>query len=240
MFLHLQRQEQTDPFLQQRQRLKVKADEEFTINIALNKTSDTPAGAIDFTVNLPSGLEYVSHELGNLDAYMLKSFTSGTGVFTASMTSSGTTSDIQVLSLTLKAKNTDLGENTISFTSFSIGDITGSGTLDYGSMDSITINTYSELTGDFPIEITAPAKGGIPQATITEGTGYTGTITWDGSPLVFAPETTYSAKVELTAKTGYVFASDATASVSGSSSITKKLLLMMEASCHSRCLSLQP
>lgn len=40
---------------------KVKADEEFTINIALNKTSDTPAGAIDFTVNLPSGLEYVSH-----------------------------------------------------------------------------------------------------------------------------------------------------------------------------------
>lgn len=63
-------------------------------------------------------------------------------------------------------------------------------------------------TGDLPVAITKPVKGGTPETTIT-GTNYTGSITWD--PTVsgtFAANTEYTAKVELTANTGYQFASD--------------------------------
>ena len=63
-------------------------------------------------------------------------------------------------------------------------------------------------TGDLPVAITKPVKGGTPETTIT-GTNYTGSITWD--PTVsgtFAANTAYTAKVELTANSGYQFASD--------------------------------
>ena len=98
----------------------IKAGAEFTVEITLDKVSDTTVGAIDFTVGLSDGIEYVSHTLGNLGAYLLKSYTPANGVFTASMTS-GTNSDITILTLTLRAKNTNLGANSVSFSNFSIG-----------------------------------------------------------------------------------------------------------------------
>lgn len=79
-----------------------------------------------------------------------------------------------------------------------------------------TVNIIAVLSGDYPISITAPVKGAAPQTTITEDTGYAGTISW--SPTVsgsFAGDTVYTATVELTAKSGYQFASTATASVFG-------------------------
>ena len=65
------------------------------------------------------------------------------------------------------------------------------------------------ITGDLPVAITKPAKGGTPETTIT-GTNYTGSITWipTDSGGKFAANTAYTAKVELTANTGYQFASD--------------------------------
>ena len=81
---------------------------------------------------------------------------------------------------------------------------------------TINVEIVSSISGEQAISITAPVKGGTPQSTIAEGTGYTGTISW--SPTVsstFAGDTVYTATVELTAKSGYQFASTATASVSG-------------------------
>ena len=63
------------------------------------------------------------------------------------------------------------------------------------------------IPGDLPVTITAPVKGGTPETTIS-GTNYTGTIAWEGNPTTFAANTAYTAKVELTANTGYQFASD--------------------------------
>lgn len=65
------------------------------------------------------------------------------------------------------------------------------------------------ITGDLPVAITKPVKGGTPETTIT-GTNYTGSITWipTDSGGKFAANTAYTAKVELTANTGYQFASD--------------------------------
>ena len=65
------------------------------------------------------------------------------------------------------------------------------------------------ITGDLPVAITKPAKGGTPETTIS-GTNFTGSITWipTDSGGKFAANTAYTAKVELTANTGYQFASD--------------------------------
>ena len=64
------------------------------------------------------------------------------------------------------------------------------------------------ITGDLPVAITKPVKGGTPQSAIAAATQYTGTIAWEGNPTTFAANTAYTAKVELTANTGYQFASD--------------------------------
>lgn len=75
------------------------------------------------------------------------------------------------------------------------------------------VTLYSKLTGDLPVTITKPEKGGTPQSAIAATTQYTGTIAWEGSPSTFAANTAYTAKVELTANTGYQFASDVTPTV---------------------------
>lgn len=64
------------------------------------------------------------------------------------------------------------------------------------------------ITGDLSVAITKPVKGGTPQSAIAAATQYTGTIAWEGNPTTFAANTAYTAKVELTANTGYQFASD--------------------------------
>ena len=64
------------------------------------------------------------------------------------------------------------------------------------------------ITGDLAVAITKPVKGETPQSAIAAATQYTGTIAWEGNPTTFAANTAYTAKVELTANTGYQFASD--------------------------------
>jgi hypothetical protein len=51
--------------------------------------------------------------------------------------------------------------------------------------------------------ITIPATGGIPVTAITENVQYSGTVTWNGNPSVFAASTVYTATISLTAKDGY-------------------------------------
>ena len=82
------------------------------------------------------------------------------------------------------------------------------------------VTVVSELTGDLPVAITKPVKGGTPETTIS-GTNYTGSITWD--PTVsgtFAANTEYTANVTLTAKEGYQFANGVNPTVAGSDRVT--------------------
>ena len=51
--------------------------------------------------------------------------------------------------------------------------------------------------------VTAPVTGARPVTTTTAGTGYTGTVTWSGTPRFFASVTTYTATITLTATSGY-------------------------------------
>ena len=68
--------------------------------------------------------------------------------------------------------------------------------------------TPTTITGELAVAIAAPVKGKAPQSTIAATEQYTGTIAWEGNPTTFAADTAYTAKVELTANTGYQFASD--------------------------------
>ena len=80
---------------------------------------------------------------------------------------------------------------------------------------------YPLLTGDLPVAITAPVKGGTPETIITD-TNYTGSITWTPTDTggKFAANTVYTANVTLTAKEGYQFAGDVKPTVAGATRVT--------------------
>jgi len=51
--------------------------------------------------------------------------------------------------------------------------------------------------------VTAPVTGATPVSTTTAGTGYTGTVSWSGTPTTFSEATIYTATITLTAAAGY-------------------------------------
>ncbi len=82
-----------------------------------------------------------------------------------------------------------------------------SGTTATSNTASVTIHP-AVIASPIVVSITAPAKNGIPQATITAGTGYTGTISWSGtmgSGGKFVAFTDYTAQIVLTANANYKF-----------------------------------
>ena len=66
--------------------------------------------------------------------------------------------------------------------------------------DTVTLGAVS-------LSLTAPAKNGTPQSSITAGTGYTGAISWTPTATTFAGNTVYTSRIVLTAASGYEFAS---------------------------------
>jgi len=66
------------------------------------------------------------------------------------------------------------------------------------------------------LSVVAPVTGETPVTEIS-GESYTGVISWIGNPDKFASETVYTATVTLSAKEGYKFPADATATVNGAS-----------------------
>ena len=85
---------------------------------------------------------------------------------------------------------------------------------------TLTVEVVSNITGNLPVDITAPVKGKVPQSAIAAATQYTGAITWEGNPATFAANTEYTANVTLTANTGYQFADGVNPTVAGSDSVT--------------------
>ena len=70
--------------------------------------------------------------------------------------------------------------------------------------------------------VTAPVTGATPVSTTTAGTGYTGTVSWSGSPSTFAPGTIYRATITLTPTLGYTLSGVSANffTVAGASSVT--------------------
>ena len=112
-----------------------------------------------------------------------------------------------IATLTFEVLDTaTVGDSTITVSNVDFVNAAAESVAGTGVNGKVTL--YSKLTGNLPVTITAPAKGAVPQSAIAATAQYTGTIAWEGSPSTFAANTAYTAKVELTANTGYQFASD--------------------------------
>ena len=117
-----------------------------------------------------------------------------------------------IATLTFEVLDTaTVGDSTITVSNVDFVNAAAESVAGTGVNGKVTL--YSKLTGNLPIDITVPVKGAVPQSAIAATAQYTGTIAWEGSPSTFAANTTYTAKVELTANTGYQFASDVTPTV---------------------------
>lgn len=210
---------------------RAKPGEEFTLNLhieAIAETLSTFQYEIDFDYNAFELKEYTAPDLtGGSKMTSIISTSNTNGKVTATYTGSSYGNDIDMtagFTATMKFAVRDsatTGSKTFTLTKCGLTSLQEDGYTEINRTpasltSSVTLNVVSEITGEQAISITAPVKGGTPQSTIAEGTGYTGTISW--SPTVsstFAGDTVYTATVELTAKSGYQFASTATASVSG-------------------------
>ena len=89
-----------------------------------------------------------------------------------------------------------------------------------GTPTGNTKQTVSVSISPLSVAIAKPVKGKVPQSAIAETTNYTGTIAWEGDPTTFAADIAYTAKVTLTAKAGYQFASDVNPTVAGATEVT--------------------
>ena len=140
-------------------------------------------------------------------------------------------SSVRTLTATFKVKDTaSTGDYTFALDTTSTGFFTldqtdgttkTKDTSDFVTLPSaVTVSVIQKISTDLPISITKPLKGDTPQGSISATKQYTGAITWEGNPITFAADTKYTAKVELTAKTGYQFANGVNPIVAGSDSVT--------------------
>ena len=80
---------------------------------------------------------------------------------------------------------------------------TGNYTKPVNYTTSSGVITEAIITTAIISGVTLPVTGATPVTTITESDQYTGTVTWNTSPVTFASNTIYTATITLTAKTGY-------------------------------------
>ena len=182
----------------------------YTVNVKLLDTSEK-IGSAGFTLVAPSAITFTTDpskwQVAEVtESVFSNAYKSDTKVYTLVYMDSTDKTDIDLLKISATIAAGTTGSQKVTLSNYAVSDAVGN-ELKLKVIEN-EINFVSELTGNLPVTITAPAKGGTPETTIT-GTNYTGSITW--SPTVsgtFAANTVYTAKVELTANTGYQFASD--------------------------------
>ena len=187
----------------------------YTVNVKLLDTSEK-IGSAGFTLVAPSAITFTTDPSKWQVAEVTESVFSNaykpdTKVYTLVYMDSTDKTDIDLLKISATIAAGTTGSQKVTLSNYAVSDAVGN-ELKLKVIEN-EINFVSELTGDLPVTITKPEKGGTPVTTIS-GTNFTGSIIWD--PAVsgtFAADTAYTAKVELTANTGYQFASDVTPTV---------------------------
>lgn len=165
---------------------QVNVGDTFDITFEMNANTD-PVGAINFTVVLPDGIEYVSHNiLVQPTDFLMSSYTPETGAFGCAVTVSGKSGSFDVLQLTVKAKETNTGVNSVSVTLGNIFKVDGATKMDFGTVDDLTIITQPKPVHATGIELDLPTiimfEGGTETITATlTPDNSTDTITWQSS-----------------------------------------------------------
>ena len=102
------------------------------------KADTDPLGSINFTVNLPAGLEYVSDEqLHTTHGFLMGAYTPSTGVYGCAVTTAGKSGEFEILKLTVKAVTA--GDHVVSVTLGNMSKVDGSTMMDFGTVAPITI-----------------------------------------------------------------------------------------------------
>ena len=115
------------------------------ITIQVNAKTD-PLGSANLTIALPAGLEYVSHEvLVSTSDYMMSHYNPTTGKFGCAVTSTGKTGQFNVLKITVKAKDTNVGANQITITVGNMSKLDGATMMNYGNCEPLTITTATHV-----------------------------------------------------------------------------------------------
>lgn len=198
---------------------KVKAGETFVVTLKIPSISETLSN-IEFNISFDNTVFDVTEY--NQPSFATMSNTpaeaNAAGRLTCTNVSPTGDNDITALqsggtmTATFKAKDTAVaGSYSFTVSKYEIKSIdeTTYMPIDHaptGTVKVANVEVVSELTGNLPVDITAPVKGAVPQSAIAAATQYTGTIAWEGNPTTFAANTAYTANVTLTAKTGYQFA----------------------------------
>ena len=220
------------------------APAEVIYTIKVTPPTEGPVGEFHFNLKAPDGMTLSEVKLkpqaGNKggDGYWLNmndlwynpvteegifetfEYTPSSKYFQAAGTSASRNMTTEAEIMTIKATIAAGKVGDFTLTAENVG-INKDGTDSYSfNVKTTPVTVVSELTGDLPVAITKPVKGGTPETTIS-GTNYTGSITWD--PTVsgtFAANTEYTANVTLTAKEGYQFANGVNPTVAGSDRVT--------------------
>ena len=148
-----------------------------TFDVAIKVTPNgVAAGAVNFTVALSAGLEYVSHQiLVSTSDYMMSNYDVTTGVFGCAVTTNGKSVAFNVLKLTLKAKDTNVGENSISLTNVTISNVAGDANLNYAT-------TVAPVTVTTSVPVVAVTSVTVSSKTLNLEVGQTRTLTATVTP----------------------------------------------------------
>lgn len=167
---------------------KVEVGKTFDVTIKVTPNG-VAAGAVNFTVALSAGLEYVSHQiLVSTSDYMMSNYDVATGVFGCAVTTNGKSVAFNVLKLTLKAKDTNVGENSISLTNVTISNVAGDANLNYATtVAPVTVTTSVPVVAVTSVTVspkTLNLEVGQTRtltATVTPGNATDKTVTWTSS-----------------------------------------------------------
>lgn len=187
---------------------------------ALKALLDT--GAIEADSDGIIGEVYVSENTE------VSSSSGSSGTSSASGTSG--TSTVTATNTAVTAANTVMTANAANVQAASAAAMTlsSAGTikatfLSSSGTDKSTGDTETTIIPSCSLSVTAPVTGNVPQNSIEGTEKYTGKIGWDCNESVFQAGTTYTATIELTAKSGYSFSSSTAVTVSGASSFSQKV-----------------
>ena len=140
---------------------------------------------------LPGVSDRWVQRLAKKRAQAIKAYLVSLGVSKTSITTQSSTTEIGV-----GPKSTGSQPTSASTVAVTTPASTGSGGSSGGGATATTISVAA-IAG-----VTAPVTGATPVTTTTAGTGYTGTVTWSGSPTTFAA-VIYTATITLTPSSGY-------------------------------------
>jgi hypothetical protein len=183
----------------------VNVGETITFTARLGSCAGTNLASLQFDFDLPAGLTFVSSSVNSSFASTVgfagNTFTDGTLRYAAyGGAGYNGTGTINIVTITCTATAT--GSKTVTLKSVTVGD-KDSGVLT-SSVTAVPAVAVNQPLTNVDVALTTPVLSAIPVPTVS-GTGYTGTVTWNGNPSTFAPSTTYTATVTLTAEPDYVF-----------------------------------